>query len=139
MTRQGAGGFTLLEVLVAFVIAAGALGVLYSGAVSGLRTARTADRYGEAVSRAQSHLATVGHGSAMVPGTRSGDDGGGFRWRVRIVQEFTAPAARGSEAATGPHIGLFAVSVVVSWDDGGTERHVQLDSQRAARVGPPAP
>lgn len=135
----GERGFTLLEVLVAFVIAALALGVLYDGTVSGLRTARTADRYGEAVSRAQSRLAAVGQGTPLVPGTRAGDDGDGFRWRVRIVPEGTAPAARGPEAAAGPHIGLFAVSVAISWTDGAAERVVQLDSQRATRVAPPAP
>ena len=136
---RGERGFTLLEVLVAFVIAALALGVLYGGTVSGLRAARTAGRYEEAVSRARSRLATVGHGTLLAPGDRRGDDGGGFRWRVRVAPVATAPAASGTDAAAGPHIGLFDVSVAISWDDGGAERRVELDSQRAAPVAAPAP
>ena len=46
-------GFTLLEVLVAFIIAALALGVLFQGGIGGLTTANAAARYDEALSRAQ--------------------------------------------------------------------------------------
>ena len=133
-------GFTLLEVLVAFVIAAAALGVMYRGTLDGLRAAVAGGRTEEAVSRAQSRLAAVGRGSILAPGTAQGDDGRGFRWRTRIVPAAApAPAARGPEARTGPFIALFDVTVEVAWDEDGRTREVRLDTRRATRAPPPGP
>ena len=78
-------GFTLLEVLVAFIIAALALAALFSGALGGLRAAATSGRYLEAVSRAESHLAAATTGDALAAGDRQGDEGAGFHWHVRIA------------------------------------------------------
>lgn len=78
-------GFTLLEVMVAFVIAALALGVLFDTGTGGWRNAWIADHASEALSRAQSHLAVVGHGQGVVPTVQEGDDGHGFRWHLRIA------------------------------------------------------
>ena len=61
-------GFTLLEVLIAFVIAALALGVLFEAGVGALRGARAASRYEQAIARARSHLALAVHASPLVAG-----------------------------------------------------------------------
>ena len=121
MTRDERG-FTLLEVLVAFVIAALALGVLFRGTLDGLRAAQTAGRYEEAVTRAQSRLAVLTAGS-LTPGDRQGDDGNGFHWRERITPVASSPQAAGGSLT------LYAVSVAVSWTD-GSRRTVELDSER---------
>ncbi len=129
-------GFTLLEVLVAFVIAALALAALFGGGLGGLQAASTSGRYLEAVSRAESHLAAATTGDALAPGDRQGDEGAGFHWRVRIVPSATEagdPAARNKPVLT-----LYAVSAAVSWSEGGHTRRVELDTQRAASA-PPAP
>jgi general secretion pathway protein I len=110
-------GFTLLEVLVAFVIAALALGVLFHGSLDGLRSAQIAGLYQEAVARAQSHLSALTPAS-LTSGDRQGEDGNGFHWRVRI-----APIASAGSSA------LYAVNVSISWRD-GTWRSVELDSER---------
>ena len=39
----------------------------------------------QAIVRAKSHLAAATYGARLVPGDTRGDDGGGFRWRLRIV------------------------------------------------------
>jgi general secretion pathway protein I len=125
MTRDERG-FTLLEVLVAFVIAALALGVLFRGTLAGLRTAQTAGRYEEAVTRAQSRLAALTSGS-LTPGDRQGDDGDGFHWWERIV-------VVGAPQPGSLTLALYAVSVAESWGD-DSKRTVELDSER---IGPAA-
>ena len=138
--RHQDAGFTLLEVLVAFVIAALALGVLFQGSIGGLRSARISGQYQEALSRARSHLAAVGHGSRLVAGEQQGDDGRGFLWRVRTAPAGRVPMARGDAAtvARGPVATLFNVAVTVSWRDGEAVRAVRLDG-RAVDIAPPAP
>ena len=130
-------GFALLEVLVAFVIAALALGGLASAALGGLRATAAAGRYEEALARARSHLAAIGRGGPMVPGEQEGDDGGGFHWRSRIALLAAVPVAGGGTAATpdAPRLGLYAVGVEISWQG----RQVSLRTERVAAAPPAAP
>jgi general secretion pathway protein I len=134
MRREREAGFTLLEVLVALVIASLALGVLFSGALTGLRSAQLSGDYAQAVSRARSHLAAVGIGAPLAAGTQDGDDGGGFRWRVSVQPLATITLAQQSGALGNggrpPRVALYAVGVIISWTKGGGVRHVELDSQR---------
>jgi general secretion pathway protein I len=83
--RRRDGGFTLLEVMVAFVIASLATLVLYRAAFNGAGQAAVAARTQEAVVRAQSRLAAIGVLTTLRPEALSGDDGGGFRWQLRIA------------------------------------------------------
>ena len=131
-------GFTLLEVLVALVIAALALGTLYQGTLGSLLSSRVSGQVQEAVSRARSRLATIGHGAPVVAGEQQGEDGGPYRWRTRIVQVATAPVARGDAAqvARGPRAALYAVTVWITWRSDGP-REVRLDSQVVDTAPPP--
>ena len=128
-------GFALLEVLVAFVIAALALGVMFEAAVGGLRATDTAGHYQEALSLARSHLADAAV-SALAGRDESGEDGRGFRWQVRVVPVGTATLARSADEdpaqAPQAQATLYAISVVESWQGGGGERQVRLDTTRLA-------
>ena len=130
--RADQRGFTLLEVMVAFAIAAIALAVLFRSTVSGLDITATANRYEEAVARARSHLAVIGLGNTLRPGVTEGSDRGGYHWRVRVarVAVTTSPTIAGitlnDEGAT-----LYRVTVTVSWDAG--KRAVTLSSARLGR------
>jgi general secretion pathway protein I len=108
-------GFTLLEVMAAFVIAALASIVLYQAGFNGAAEAATAARTQEAVVRTQSRLASIGVLTALQPEQLSGDDGGGFRWRLSI-----APAQ-----ANGP-LTLYNVQVTESFGN----RQVTLTTKR---------
>jgi general secretion pathway protein I len=124
-------GFTLLEVVVAVAIASLALVVLFQAGAGGLFASDTASRAEEAVARAQSHLAAVGRDAGLVAGEFSGDDGGGFRWRLRVRPDETRP---GEGVLTG--VTLYDVEVTVSWPSRGRDRSVSL---RTFRLGGAVP
>ncbi len=135
--RQSAG-FVLLEVVVAFVIAALALGVLYQAALTGLHATQVASRYEQALSRARSRLVLAEHGSPLMAGDMQGDDGGGFRWRLHVVPVDTTSIRPsdplGLRQASAIQITLYAVSVWIFWNDFGTERAVRLDTQQIGQA-----
>lgn len=123
-----AEGFTLIEVLVAFVVAALALAVLYTGGIEGLVGTRTATSRDEAVARATSRLEALCHGARLTPGVQSGDDGSGFRWYSRVqVAEATMLGRAGPDVAQPPlRLTLFNVGVTVSWPGGRQPHEVSL-------------
>ena len=61
-------GFTLLEVIIALMIAGMAAVVLFEAAGSGLRETQTASRYDQAIVRAKSRLAAATHGTKLAAG-----------------------------------------------------------------------
>ncbi len=143
-------GFTLLEVVVAFLIAALALAALLQGSTGGLQNARTAAHYGEAIARAQSRLAALS--ATLQPGEQSGDDGGGFTWRV-VVRPGPSVAVPRPPAAPRPGTALpvnrqpngavdrtvlYDVSVAITWRTDGAARQVALSTRRLG-LAPPEP
>lgn len=133
-------GFTLLEALVAFVIAAAALGALTQGAAGGLQAVRLSSHYQEALSRARSRLATVGDTPA--PGEQRGDDGGGYSWQVTVSPVATAARPPPGDAPAGDarpgRAVLLAVTVRVAWSLDGAPRSVVLTTERVG-LAPPEP
>ena len=124
-------GFTLREIVVALAIAALALVGLFRAGTGGLFAVDTAARAEEAVQRAQSHLAAVGRNAALTEGEFTGDDGGGYRWtlRVRPVARRQVPGQDGISSATAT---LFDVEVGIAWPGRAGERSVTL---RTLRLG----
>src|SRR5262249_41825456 len=124
-----AGGFTLLEVVVALAIAAVALVGLFQAGSGGLFAVDTAARAQEAIHRAQSHLAAVGRDAALVQGEFTDDDGGGYRWRLRVRPVGThrglAPDGNAAGSAT-----LYDVEVAISWPGRAGDRSVVLKTFR---------
>jgi len=130
----------LLEVLVAFVIALMALGLLYSGGADGLSAARVAARTEEAVARARSRLTAECHGAKLSPGARSGDDGGGFAWKSEVTREESTSVVRGEADDPKPPLraDLWAVRVTITWPGGLRPHRVSL-ATRCLSIGPAAP
>jgi general secretion pathway protein I len=126
-------GFTLLEVVVALAIAAVALVGLFQAGSGGLFAVDTAARVQEAIQRAQSHLAAVGRDATLVQGEFTDDDGGGYRWRLRVqpiaTRQAPVPSANSAGSAT-----LYDVEVAISWPGRAGDRSVVL---KTLRLGTP--
>jgi general secretion pathway protein I len=127
-------GFTLLEVVVALAIAALALVGLFRAGTGGIFAADTAARVEEAVQRAQSHLAAVGRNAALTEGELTGDDGGGYRWRLRVRPLITRQAP-GQGSISSATTTLFDVEVAISWPGRAGERSVVLRTLRLGMAG----
>ena len=132
--QRRSAGFTLLEVVVAVAIAALALSGLFESGSLGLYATDTAAKSEEALERAQSHLAAIGRNAAIVAGDTSGDDGGGFSWRLQV-----APVAQrrgvAADGITQQNLTLYAVAVAISWRSHGHEREVVLRTLRLGTSG----
>ena len=129
-----AAGFTLLEVVVALVIASLALIGLFQAGSGGLFAVDTAARAEEALQRAQSHLAAVGRDAALVEGDSSGDDGGGYRWQLR-VEPVAQRQGLAADGVTPQTTTLFDVEIAISWQAHGHRRAVVLRTRRLGTAG----
>ena len=119
-------GFSLLEVLVAFVILSLILGVsmrIFSG---GLRNASSVAEYQQAMALAQSKLATIGIETPLRPSESFGEFGSGYRWQVRIrpywepQMQISGQTLQAGQAAPILPASLMLVEVQVQW--GGIEK-----------------
>jgi general secretion pathway protein I len=132
MRRQR--GFTLLEVVIALIIAGMAAAALMAAVGTGLHATRTATMVDQALVRAQSRLTAATHGARLVPGDTSGDDGGGFRWRLHVAPVASAMIRPvgivGPRSAASVPVVLYGVTVWIAWNDGGIARDVHLYTEQ---------
>lgn len=113
-------GFSLLETLVAFSIAALALGVIFQIYAKGTTAVVLAGDYAQAIVIAESRLAESGvAGAAETAGT--GETDNKFTWAVRRGN-YVDDSLEGS----GSPLRLLDVVVEVSWQDRGKTRSVGL-------------
>ncbi len=122
------GGFTLLEVLVAFVILALSVSMLMQVFSVGLRSAALSEEYTRATLLAESKLAAVGPEIPVEEGVTEGEYDDKYRWRVTIgPYEWSADDDFTDLPATP-----LQVTVEVLWGEGERERSVPLTSLRLA-------
>ncbi len=132
-TRRGRRGFSLIEVLVAFVIMALTLSVLFQIFGTGLRTTDTADAYVQAGMLAQARLVLAADQPPLRAGQQQGRfEGTPFGWEQRVAPADTA--ALGLPAAEG--FATYRVTVRVFWPAGRGERELTLDTLRLQREVP---
>jgi general secretion pathway protein I len=131
------GGFSLIEVLIAFSILAIALGVLMQIFSRSSLTTAASVQYSRAAGLASARLEAVGTAIPLEAGTVSGEPEDGMAWEVDMV-----PLAAGAQALTELGLALdgglglappampYRVSVSVLWRDGERVRRLTLSTLR---------
>ncbi|MGR9115826.1 MAG: type IV pilus modification PilV family protein [Gammaproteobacteria bacterium] len=127
-------GFSLLEILVAFVILALALGILLRIFSGGVNTAGVADGYTTAVQIAESLIARTGVESPLQEGQSSGVEDDFYTWQVSVSPYQISDM---SPDAFPAGISLMQVKVIVSWGESQTDpRQVELSTLKLAQHAP---
>ncbi|MBU1211979.1 MAG: prepilin-type N-terminal cleavage/methylation domain-containing protein [Alphaproteobacteria bacterium] len=106
-------GFTLLEALLALVILAAVLVVLYQAMAGNWHSIGAAEREKEALLVARSELARAGVETPLAPGTTSGKADNGLDYQVTI-----SPYLDGDADWRNPIPEAYWVRVTVSWRSG---------------------
>ena len=126
-----AGGYTLIEVIVAFALLALALTVLLGSLSNGARLIHWADGAGRATLYAQSLLDQTGVGEPLQAGSRSGtfaDER--YHWTLDITP-YIDPA-KGTVASTADGAQLFQLALDVDWGTAAAQ-HLQVRTLRLSR------
>lgn len=125
--KRACRGFSLLEVLVAFVILALVLATLMRVFSGALRNIGAAEGYSGAVAIAESKLAALGVDAPLAAGSTA-DSENGYAWQITVQPEDTgAPVAETLQA-----VALYRVEVTVSWGEAPSPRSVRFVTLRAA-------
>ncbi|KAA9130772.1 type II secretion system protein [Marinihelvus fidelis] len=131
-SRQQQSGFTLLEVLLAFVIFALSFATVLEIVGGSVRSTVRARDYSEAALTAQSIMELVGTEIPLAPGGYQGETDDGFRWTVDVFDfEPMDDDPRIMEVAQGEGTLLFWVDLHLEWGDGLRSRHAQFTTLRA--------
>jgi general secretion pathway protein I len=131
-------GFTLLEILVAFVVLAVGAGILYRTFSLGLNSVGTSSGYSEAIAVAEAKLGALGLEKPLAEGEESGTtEDHRFEWRV-AVQLYTPPGENAEQAlGTVAANQLYRATVYVTWDPRADRRRMIELSTLRLRGKPP--
>jgi general secretion pathway protein I len=136
-------GFTLLEVMLAFVILAAAMGLLISMLSNGLRQVSQAQNETEATLYAQSLLDQIGLLEPIAVGRKDGEfDHGRYRYELEISQtQDPVPAQAKANTSAGPTttVGgpiVYRVALLVRWGANQPAQQLRFVTLRA-RAAPP--
>lgn len=131
--RSACRGFSLIEVLVAFIVLSLALSVLMRIFSGGTHNAALASDYSHAVLLAETKLAAAGIEIPLQEGVAAGNAGERYRWQTSARKLFAETEVPGALIP----VGLFEVEARIMWQDGGKERAVVLNTLRVAPINVP--
>lgn len=118
-------GFTLVEVLVAFVILGLTLTVMMEAMGSSARHLTDASNYLRAAIHGESLMESIGTEKPFRNGSSSGKFEDGFRWTLTLQPLEISAIDRGSSRIT-----LWNVQVTIFWLDGSKEKNTRFETLR---------
>ena len=127
-------GFTLLEVLIAFIIMSLAFVLLFQGASGGVSNTRIATRTEQAVSLARSKLSSFDADASHDAEDLQGDDGD-YHWRLQVVPVLSIPVRPIGRSRPDPTV-LYHVAVTISWMTDGRRSTIRLETSRLTPMAP---
>jgi general secretion pathway protein I len=125
--RSLEGGFSLLEVLVAFSVLALTLGVLIQVFSLAMRTTTLSGAYSRAAALAEARLNAVGVDIPLQVGAFGGEPEDGMNWQVVIAPYDTGQT--GWQAPVQPYV----VTATAQWEEAGQVREVVLSTLRIGK------
>jgi len=114
------GGFTLIEVMAAFMVFALLFGVVLQILSTSVGNTRLSGEYTQAALWAQSKLDVLGLEQMIEPGVRQGSFDDNYDWTMEI-NETQVIDERGLDAQEELPIALYHVRLVISWGEGRRE------------------
>jgi len=119
-------GYTLIEVLVAFMIMAMALTVLLRIFSGGVRNIAVSSDYATAVLIAESQLAAAGIGEEIYAGETHGIEEERFEWTRSVTPYLPSPGY----TSPAKNLEAWYVTITVEWPHGDSHRSIDMSTVR---------
>ena len=132
MKARAQSGFSLLELVAAFVIFALAFGALMQLAGAAMKGSRQSASYTQAALWAQSKLDEAGVGEPLKETEDEGEFDKQYRWRL-IVRKME-PIANAAGTVEAMPLDLFRMELTVLWQEAGRDREAAFVTMRAMQV-----
>lgn len=133
---KNSGGFTLLEVLLAFVIFALGFATVMEIQSGSIRNTVRAREFSEVALIAQSVMDQLGLEIALQQGTTVTGDSGDYSWEVNVdAFEDTTGEVSSVQLAEMTGIELVRVDLVITWGESPRERFREFSTVRAMLEG----
>lgn len=126
-------GFTLLEVIVAFLVFSLVFATVLQGLTGSLRNARRAAMYTEAALWAASKMDEIGTTIPLQDDTRDGEFDDRFHFHLEI-QSVAEDNPAGISDISFP-VTLYHAALTVRWKDGKTDKQARFTTLRAVNRG----
>lgn len=134
--RSRSGGFTLLEVLLAFVVFAVSFALVMEILAGSMRSTVRARDYSEAALLAQSLMEDVGTEVPLEQGSWQGEQPGGYRWTIDISPyEGGQDDGRTMELAELNNTQLYWVNLHMEWGEERRAREANFTTIRSMLGG----
>jgi len=122
--RLRSRGFTLIEILAAFLVFALSFAVIMQIMSSSLRNTRVAGDLTQAALYAQSKMDMLGIDAPVEEGSDSGEFDQRYRWEMQ-TELYTIDDERGIDPETIP-VDMYRIMLTVYWQKGGREENADF-------------